>query len=67
MDTEHKPTCYQFAGRHTSILSVKSVVIPIAAAIVETETLLVERVVVPLGKTVPTVSRFGVLCAANCG
>lgn len=62
----HRLTCYASAGFHALLLSVKSVVIPLAATVVEKCAFLLHRVVVPLGDAVPAGSRTGRLCAAHC-
>lgn len=62
----HRLTCYAAAEIHALLLSVESVVIPLAATVVEERAFLPYRVVVPLGDAVPAGSRTGRLCAAHC-
>lgn len=62
----HRLTCYALAGFQALLLSVKSVVIPLAAAVVENSAFLLHGVVVPLGDAVPAGPRLGRLCAAHC-
>lgn len=66
IQNKKQPTCYPTANFHTAVLIVKSVVVSIAATVVEAEAFQSVGVVVPLGDTVPAASCVRNLCAAHC-
>lgn len=58
-------TCDATAELHTGPLRLKSVIISLASPVVEAETRLIDRVVVPLAQAVSAAARVRNLCAAH--